>query len=203
MNTATDLLGELVRLAERCRVARVRYQKPGEVDGTERMVEAYQLVHSADNLIVHCYQLSPPTAGNAWRCFRVDRFASVEDGGMDFAPRRPVRLSTGEVREFCDVFNRDIQVPETGLAAYQPLIEKLAMARTLGPSDIRAAREIGRTIGDDQLRAAHARAFAAVLSEMLIDGEVSEREMQYLAEVRTVLADLGWAPGDEGVYRMR
>jgi hypothetical protein len=49
-------------------------------------------------------------------------------------------------------------------------------------------------VGADERRGAHAQILRNVLDEVLIDGNVSEKEVRYLSGVRTFLQALGWTP---------
>jgi predicted DNA-binding transcriptional regulator YafY len=96
-----DPLDVLVALADQRRTALLVYQKPGELDSTERLVEPYRLEATENAEMVLCWQLLPKVEDRLpWRHFRIDRIVSVIDGGSQFEPRTPITLRKGEAAEF-------------------------------------------------------------------------------------------------------
>ena len=49
-------------------------------------------------------------------------------------------------------------------------------------------------LDDHQIRGVHAQVYANILGEMLIDGEIDDKEARYLKGVSAFLDKLGWAP---------
>ena len=190
----SGVLGELIGLARRQRVALLEYLKPGEHDSTERHVEPYRLQESAgENLMVQCWQIKPSTGDRCkWRNFRIDRIVGVRDAGVGFKPRCPVTLADGEVTDF-KWGHEPAQSLGAG-AAYFKFIETAMLDGKITGDELYRAREMARGIPVDELRGLHAQVFRNVLDEVLQDTAVSDREVRYLSGVRQFLSALGWAP---------
>jgi hypothetical protein len=199
---ATDVLAEVVRLAESGRVVRLSYRTPGDPSGAEYLVEPYGLNRAASGPALYAWQLSPPPEGraNGWREFRLDRVTAAADGGGSFSPRVPVTLgrdaplsgATGP-----SGFHAWGEKPVAAMGDAEDYFRQLETAMLDGKvteAEMALAESLRDRVEAHQRKAAHARAFAAVLHEVLQDGRISHREELYLANVRAFLQRLGWAP---------
>jgi hypothetical protein len=192
MGETFDPVPILADLALKCRTAAIVYQKPGEAAPTERIVEPYRLEASRHALMVLCWQVSPnPADGDPWRNFRTDRILSVLDGGSTFEPRAVVTIGTGEVHSFvppaAEAAARDI-------AEYSALLEKLLLSATGTDDDMENAENIASAIDEGALKVIHARLFAQLLEEIVLDGRVTRMEEKHIARARKMLKRFGWAP---------
>jgi hypothetical protein len=132
----------------------------------------------------------PECDGEGWRTFRIDRILAVGDAGCHYTPRRAVQLS--QAREFVSDYE-----PTGSLSVVNEYCQQLWNAVADGRlvaderDDLSA---IAEKLSATQVRAVHAQVFRDALQECLVDGELSEGEVDYLAKVRRLLKRLGWAP---------
>jgi hypothetical protein len=169
-----DPLVVISELAMHGRLARISYSKPGERAWTVRIVEPYALV------------------GNGWRSFRVDRITSVSDGGGAFAPRSRVALGGSNLYEYqTAVADPDDRDPET---VYRRYLQGAVLDGNFDEDEIAHAAELAEGLSFEALKVAHAHVFAAVIHEVLLDGQIQDHETVFLDNVRRALQRLGWAP---------
>jgi len=91
----------ITKLARSHRLVAMAYHKLGESEATVRVVEPYSVETTPDHYLVRCWQVHPPPSdGDNWRTFRLDRIADVCVGGGAFQPREPITLGTDDVRPF-------------------------------------------------------------------------------------------------------
>jgi hypothetical protein len=198
---ATDVMAEIVRLAEAGRVVRLTYRRPGDGAAGEYTVEPYGLHRTAAGPALYAWQVSPPGwRAGGFREFRVDRIVSAADGGHDFKPRVPVTLGrdaplsggTGE-----SGFHGWGDRPIAGMGDAEDYFRQIETAMLDGKvteAEMALAESLRDRVEAHERKAAHARVFANVLHEVLQDGRISHREELYLANVRAFLERLGWAP---------
>jgi len=190
-----SVLKQLVVLARRRRLAAIDYRRPGHVGAVTRVVEPYRLEEAVDGRPAHvvAWQVWPhPATVTAWRCFRLDRIHDVRDGQADFRARKPVTLENLDAAEF------SVTGPATGVTgaveAYAAFLEAAMLDSYVSAVELQEARNRGAGLKVEEMRAAHARVYATVLSEVLGDGVVTDEETGYLRKVRKFLEAVGWAP---------
>lgn len=189
-----DALRELCNLASQYRLAFLCYQKPGEDSTTDRVVEPYRLQESGGNLMVQSWQVKPEIGDKSkWRNFRIDRITRVGDGGGTFKPRCAVTIHQGEVEAF--KWGHDpVQTTDIAAGYYLRKIEKSMLDGHITPNELMACKSYGSALSPQARKGVHAQVYSNVLQEVLMDGEVSEKEERYLRGVREFLSQLGWAP---------
>lgn len=217
MPANTELLREIIRLAESHRLVRLGYRRPGEQMAAEYVVEPYRLHRFPAGPVVHCRQVSPnpaETGGSPWRDFRIDRVTSAADAGQSFEPVIPVTLgrdvasaggseaasastaitrTSNALTSWVQWGDRPIKELDPAEEYYQEL-EADMLDGQITPDEMRLATELGDRLPPQQRKSIHARIYAAVLHEVVQDGRISHREELYLQQVRTFLDRLGWAP---------
>ena len=203
---------DLAALARGRRLVRLRCRRPGEAEAAEYLVEPYRLHRPAGGALLHAWQAAPPPEAGGrspWRDFRVDRVVSVADAGETFEPRTAVTLP-GDVAAAVAAGRPDAL---RGLSAVSPgnlwgeapigqvspadayfrHLESAMLDGRVTPDELTLARGLAAGLAPEQRNAVHARVLAAVLHEVAQDGKVSHREEIYLAQVRELLGQLGWA----------
>ncbi|MEM7156364.1 MAG: hypothetical protein AAF799_26150 [Myxococcota bacterium] len=80
---------------------------------------------------------------------------------------------------------------------YQQMVLALLSDFVVSPEEARVAREIAKELGitEREIRAVHARIFAATLNQWAADDEIDDNERVYLNALHRGLDTLGWAPG--------
>jgi hypothetical protein len=195
----TQIFDAIERLARSRRVALLEYHKAGQVGPTRRTVEPYSVESNGADLMVRCWQIDPPTSeSDGWRVLRMDRIVAVYDGGADFTPRAPVTLGGQPLSPFFD--GRPISSDPA--AKYHTYVQSCLLDGRLSEDEIDGALSLSSTLDADQVRAVHARLFAAALQEAALDDMVSADDAAYLAGLHRFLQVLGWAPGgaNAGVF---
>lgn len=83
------------------------------------------------------------------------------------------------------------------LREYQDALLVLLSDYSISPGEAVEAAELRGRLGldDDQVRAVHARIFAATLNSWAADDRIDDREAEFLRALWVSLANLGWAPG--------
>ena len=202
-------LHDLAMLARDRRVVRLGYRRPGEARPAEYLVEPYRLHRPSGGALLHAWQASPPPQAEGrspWRDFRLDRIASVADGGHAFEPRTTVTLP-GDVAAATagppDALQTQAASPASLWSderigdvspadAYFRQLESAMLDGQVTPDEMTLARDLAAGLDPAQRNAVHARVLAAVLNEIAQDGRVSHREEIYLGQVRELLGQLGW-----------
>jgi hypothetical protein len=168
----------------------IDYEKLGG-ERSRRVVEPYLFQHSGDNLMVCCWQVNPDCGeDDAWRNFRIDRITAVADGGVAYTPRRAVNLA--EAREFA----MDVQPGGTLDSVneyFSHVWAAMGDARFTVVERDRAA-ELAARLSPAQVRAVHAQLLRDALQECLLDGEITDYEMEFLEKARRFLKRVGWVP---------
>ena len=188
-----DAVTQLADLARKQRVAIIGYRKPRDKQPSHRWVEPYKLLEAEDALVVRCWQLrsDAPDSRDGWRHFRADRISSVEDSGSPFKPRTHITIDTGELHEMTKPPRRQYAGPQQEYAAY---VIQIIMDGILTETEYSNALKQQKNMSETQIRAAHAAAYSAFLTALIVDGEISDREQMYIRDVRNALEKLGWAP---------
>ena len=191
-----DNLETIQHLAASQRLAVIEYQKPNDPQLTRRCVEPYRLQYTDSAVMALCWQVEPDTMSRTcWRNFRVDRMRSVQDGGRTFVPRVPITIHTGEAQAFS--FGDRVQGSLSSVNVYFQFLEQAMLDSKIKSDELARAKELGRVLSVDQVRAVHGQIFANILREVLIDGEIDDSETVYLVSVRKMLKKLGYAPGEK------
>lgn len=195
MDQSYARLQELAVVAAECRVAIITYQKPSETAPRRRWVEPYAINEEFSDLMVRCYQLGsePPGAEEGWRTFRLDRLTKVERGERTFTPRRTVRLAE-EIAAVKKIEKPKLP-PEAELQEkYYAFLRDTINAGHM--TDAKAIEAIDKRQGlrIERVRAAHAHVFRAAIDAVMLDGEVSDFEADFLTRVRAFLVVVAWAP---------
>lgn len=80
---------------------------------------------------------------------------------------------------------------------YQEQVLVLLSDYVVSPDEAEEAKELAARLGltSSQVRAVHARIFAATLNQWAADDEIDDNERVYLSALHRSLEALGWAPG--------
>jgi hypothetical protein len=182
---------------------RIGYRRPGEGAATDYLIEPYRFHRGQAGPVLHAWQLDPAPQGRAdgWRDFRLDRITAAADGGRAFQPRAAVTVARDLPSPGPATGGPDFQgFGEQPIAAmgdaegYFRQIETAMLDGKVTEEEMTLAEGLGDRVEIQERKAAHARAFASVLHEVLQDGRITHREELYLSNVRRFLERLGWAP---------
>lgn len=186
-----DHIRTLIECAEQTRVAQILYRKPREKETPKRRVETYKFVEGVDGILVRCFQVGGD-GGKApgWRCFKADMIVHAEPDRELFVPRTRITISDGEIHPFTVTRRPRLSKQDQ----YYALLEQILWDGVITTEERHKAKEFVIQLDDEAIRTAHARIFADVIREMLIDGTLSSDEQVYLASVRNFLDALGWSP---------
>lgn len=190
-------LDAIVTCAKSRFLAHITYKKPGDDWVTERYVEPYSLSNSQGNIIVRTWQVDPVLCDEAWRCFRVDRMVLVRNSGQFFSPRTTVTIDDGIITEFRmdDDGNAGSSVSLPSPAEkYFRYIEKAMLDGEMKKGELIHAKKLAMGLRPTQIKAQHALAYANLIDELTMDGDLSEDEEDLLTNMRVFLMELGWAP---------
>jgi DNA ligase D-like protein (predicted 3'-phosphoesterase) len=179
---------ELARLAEKRRLAVIKYKKPSDTETVTRWVEPYKLVEGVSSLLVRCYQVHPEEKAG-WKHFKINYISSVQDGGADYTPRTNITLSTGEIVQ--PILTPQLTEPRRD---YYNLLTKILEDRQITQMEYRIAEEAAQDLALSDLRAVHLAILRDALDNVLLDEIIDQAEADYLANIVQMLAGLGWFP---------
>ena len=176
-------------------LAKIEYRKPGDKRSSTRLVEPYEFQFHRDNTMVFCWQAKPqPVHSDGWRTFRVDRISAASVTNQRFKPKIQVTLNDGTVTEWEKGYRPEVKLPPPPGKAYMKCIEDALLDNRVTKDEIENAQLFKIGLDDHQIRGVHAQVYANILGEMLIDGEIDDKEARYLKGVSAFLEKLGWAP---------
>jgi predicted DNA-binding transcriptional regulator YafY len=185
------MLFSIVNLAKANRTTRISYHRMGHHQPASRIIEPYHLIQHGNALMVHAWQLEPTITDPCWKNFRLDRITEVTNGGQEFSPRCKVTIADTNVDQIIDVHVKRRNDPAD---RYRQFLLGAASNHRLSEDEMHRATDLARKLTESQIKLVHSQVYAEVLSDIVLDHQVSENEEHFLVNLRSFMQKLGWAP---------
>lgn len=194
MSEHIDTIVDMARLG---RLAVIYYRK-GVAKGVSkpRLIEPYTFVQGKQDLMIRGFQLQhgDDTDESGWRFFMSHKIEGAEPTGIEFKPRRQIKLPTGEIETKTAISEHWSESRQL----YRDIVADALADGWIDPSEAVAIKEFKarHSLTDDDTRFVHAAVYHRCLGAVIDDGFVTERELEEIRFLHTAMRSLGWAVGD-------